>query len=117
MVFRYTFQKIMGGCQTRMQKMLQFFKMKASLDNFLCKTISGSIDLDELIDIICTFYDMEGVPRNESRRHAKRIFEALDEDGSGALDEAEFVKGCLTDPDFSRVIQHSIEKLKLMADD
>ena len=43
--------------------------------------ISGSIDLDELIDIICTFYDMEGVPRNESKRHAKRIFEALDEDG------------------------------------
>ena len=43
--------------------------------------ISGSIDLDELIDIICTFYDMEGVPRKESKRHAKRIFEALDEDG------------------------------------
>ena len=72
---------------------------------------------------------MEGVPRNESKRHAKRIFEALDEDGevfspsssltatilhagNGSLDEDEFVKGCLTDPDFSRVIQHSIEKLK-----
>ena len=44
-------------------------------------SILGSIDLDELIDIICTFYDMEGVPRKESKRHAKRIFEALDEDG------------------------------------
>ena len=94
-------------------------------------SIEGSIDLDELIDIICTFYDMEGVPRSESRRHAKRIFEALDEDGqflilvssdhlncagNGSLDEDEFVKGCLTDPDFSRVIQHSIEKLKVQAD-
>ena len=78
---------------------------------------------------------MEGVPRKESKRHAKRIFEALDEDGqlysflvllsitaslhsagNGSLDEDEFVKGCLTDPDFSRVIQHSIEKLKVQAD-
>ena len=75
---------------------------------------------------------MEGDPRKESKRHAKRIFEALDEDGqlstflvhyeslistgNGSLDEDEFVKGCLTDPDFSRVIQHSIEKLKVQAD-
>ena len=36
--------------------------------------------------------------------------------GNGSLDEDEFVKGCLTDPDFSRVIQHSIEKLKVQAD-
>ena len=47
--------------------------------------------------------------------HSLRLCEKALE--AGALDEAEFVKGCLTDPDFSRVIQHSIEKLKLMADD
>ena len=32
----------------------------------------GSIDLAELVEIICTFYDMEQVPREESRQHAAR---------------------------------------------
>ena len=42
-----------------------------------------------------------------------RIFWTLDEDGNGTLDEAEFVRGCLNDPDFSRVVQHSIQRIKL----
>ena len=72
----------------------------------------GSIDIDELIEIIVQFYDMEDIPRERSVDHAQRIFEAFDADGNGTLDEEEFVQGCLIDPDFSRVISKSIEKLK-----
>ena len=73
----------------------------------------GSIDIDELIEIIVQFYDMEDIPRERSVDHAQRIFEAFDADGNGTLDEEEFVQGCLIDPDFSRVISKSIEKLKM----
>ena len=73
----------------------------------------GSIDIDELIEIIVQFYDMEDIPRERSVDHAQRIFEAFDTDGNGTLDEEEFVQGCLIDPDFSRVISKSIEKLKM----
>ena len=73
----------------------------------------GSIDINELIEIIVQFYDMEDIPRERSVDHAQRIFEAFDADGNGTLDEEEFVQGCLIDPDFSRVISKSIEKLKM----
>ena len=82
--------------------------LKSEHDFFL----SGSIELDELVQIIVTFYDLEDIPREDSEEHAKNIFQAMDVDGSGSLDEEEFVKGCTTDPDFCRVIQSSIEKLK-----
>ena len=65
-----------------------------------------------MIDIIVTFYDMEGVPREESFAYADKIFNALDKDGDGTLDEDEFCKGCLLDPDFSRVIRCSVERIK-----
>ena len=39
-----------------------------------------------------TFYDLEEIPRENSENHAKRIFEDLDTDGNGTLDEEEFVK-------------------------
>ena len=73
----------------------------------------GSIDINELIEIIVQFYDMEDIPRERSVDHAQKIFEAFDADGNGTLDEEEFVQGCLIDPDFSRVISKSIEKLKM----
>ena len=65
-----------------------------------------------MIDIIVTFYDMEGVPREESFAYADKIFNALDKDGDGNLDEDEIYKGCLLDPDFSRVIRCSVERIK-----
>ena len=70
----------------------------------------GSMDMDELIEIIVNFYDIEEIPRERSLAHAQRIFEVFDVDGNGTLDEEEFVQGCLSDPDFSRVISKSIEQ-------
>jgi hypothetical protein len=37
----------------------------------------GTIDIDEMIDILMTFYDMEGVPRDESIPYADKIFKIL----------------------------------------
>ena len=86
--------------------------MKIFFHSFLYVFV-GSIDIDELIEIIVQFYDMEDIPRERSVDHAQKIFEAFDADGNGTLDEEEFVQGCLIDPDFSRVISKSIEKLKM----
>ena len=68
--------------------------------------------MEEMIDIIVTFYDMEGIPKGDSFAHASKIFRALDDNGDGTLDEDEFCKGCLMDPDFGRIIRCSVEKIK-----
>ena len=72
---------------------------------------SGTIEINEMIDILVTFYDMEGVPREKSIPYADKIFKTLDDNCDGTLDEEEFCKGCLMDPDFSCIIHCSIERL------
>jgi len=58
---------------------------------------SGSIELPEMIEIIGTLYEMEGVPKDAAGDRANKIFRELDSNGDGELDEDEFVKGCLDD--------------------
>ena len=56
--------------------------------------------MPELVDIVVTFYNMEGVPKEAAHNRADTIFKALDTNGDGTLDEEEFCQGCLKDPDF-----------------
>lgn len=74
---------------------------------------SGNIELDEMFEIVATFYDMEGEPREPAFEQAEDIFKALDVNGDGSLDEEEFVKGCLEDPDFCRLIQGGVSRLRM----
>ena len=53
---------------------------------------SGNIELDEMFEIVATFYEMEGEPREPALDMAEDIFKALDVNGDGSLDEDEFVK-------------------------
>jgi len=65
---------------------------------------SGSIELPEMIEIIGTLYEMEGVPKDSAGERANKIFRELDINGDGELDEDEFVKGCLDDGDLMRLL-------------
>ena len=67
--------------------------------------------MEELTDIVVTFYDMEGEGRERALKKAEFIFQQLDANGDGSLDEEEFCKGCLEDDDFFRVIQDGVQKL------
>merc|ERR1719270_49562 len=55
---------------------------------------SGSIDSDELTNIITTLYEVEGKPREKGIQRAAEIFKMFDEDGDGEIDEQEFINGC-----------------------
>ncbi|CAB4067157.1 Frequenin-1,Neuronal calcium sensor 2,Hippocalcin-like protein 4,Neurocalcin homolog,Neurocalcin-delta,Neurocalcin,Neurocalcin-delta B,Visinin-like protein 1,Neurocalcin-delta A,Neuron-specific calcium-binding protein hippocalcin,Hippocalcin-like protein 1 [Lepeophtheirus salmonis] len=68
------------------------------------KDNSGSIELTEMIEIIGTLYEMEGVPREKAGDRAKIIFGALDVNGDGELTCEEFVRGCMEDPELVRLL-------------
>ena len=68
--------------------------------------------MQELVDIVVTFYNMEGVPKEAAQESAEAIFKALDTNGDGALDMEEFCQGCLKDPQFYRIVQCGVDKLK-----
>ena len=74
--------------------------------------IAESVELEEMIEIIGTLYEMQGVSKvglvftvkcvienvqDTATEHAKAVFSSLDIDGDGELTEDEFVKGCLED--------------------
>ena len=75
---------------------------------------SGTIEMAELVEIIGTLYEMEvvklyslkkwqhgkleflqGVNKEFASARAEKIFEQLDEDGNGELDEEEFCRFCI----------------------
>jgi len=68
---------------------------------------SGTIELTEMVEVIGTLYDMEGVTTsggegNEQR--ATRIFAELDINGDGELTMDEFVRGCMQEKDLVRML-------------
>jgi len=68
------------------------------------KDSSGTIELPEMIEIIGTLYEMEGVARDSAADRARKIFGELDINGDGELDMEEFVKGCMEDGDLTRLL-------------
>ena len=72
--------------------------------------------MQELFDIVVTFYNMEGVSKEAAYARAETMFKALDVDGDGTLDEKEFCEGCLKDPHFYRIVQCGVDKLKTEQD-
>ena len=72
----------------------------------------GTIDLAEMVEITGTLFELEGVSRVSCRREdieiiihaqelapvrARQIFDILDNNGDGELEEEEFITGCLED--------------------
>ena len=61
--------------------------------------------MDELLEVVTTFYSMEGVPKEAAKTKAEAIFKSLDTNGDGALDEEEFCEGVLNDAGIMIFIQ------------
>ena len=72
--------------------------------------------MQELLDLVVTFYNIEGVPKEAACEKAEAIFRRLDTNGDGSLDEKEFCQGCLNDPDFYQIVQCGVDKLKTEQD-
>ena len=111
-------------------------KLPAFVSCYFVSIIAGFIDMQELLEIVTTFYGMEvvlsetdqpqlhyntdhgvqGVPRDSAKTKAESIFRALDTNCDGQLDEVEFCQGCLNDQEFSEMIQAGVNKLKTEQD-
>jgi len=74
---------------------------------------SGSIDAEELTEIITTLYEVEGKSREAGEKRAQEIFKLFDEDGDGEIDEAEFCNGCQKDEEFYKLISDGVSRLGL----
>jgi Ca2+-binding EF-hand superfamily protein len=61
-----------------------------------------------MITIINAIYDLRGEENrkgdNDPKQRVEAIFNKLDRDHSGTLDEKEFVDGCLSDPVIMRLL-------------
>ena len=71
----------------------------------------GTLNLEELTDIVITFYDFEDEDRQMAVRKAENIFHKLDSNSDGSLDEEEFCEGCIKDDDFYKVLNEGVQKL------
>ena len=66
--------------------------------------VAGTIELREMIEIIGTLYEMEGLNKDNAKERAEKIFEQLDIDGDGELTVEEFCRGCLIDEDLVKLL-------------
>ena len=71
----------------------------------------GSIDAEELTELITTLYEIEGRSKEYAENRAQEIFKLFDEDGDGEIDEEEFCNGCKKDDEFYKLIQDGVNKL------
>lgn len=61
-----------------------------------------------MLKIINSIYDLKGEPNrkgdNDPKERVEAIFNRLDRDHNGSLDENEFVEGCLSDPVLMKIL-------------
>lgn len=61
-----------------------------------------------MIKIINAIYDLRGEENrkgdNDPKQRAEAIFNKLDKDQNGTLDQKEFIEGCLADPVIMRLL-------------
>jgi len=65
---------------------------------------SGTIEPSEMAEVITELFEMCGQSKDEGNVRADRIFKKLDIDDNGELDENEFIRGCLDDADFIKLL-------------
>lgn len=116
-------------CLIPMDQVSSFF-LGASL--WMPMWLPGSIDAEELTQIIVTLYEVEGRSREDGEARAEEIFKLFDEvrwhqrggvvtrlctvctqDGDGEIDETEFCNGCQKDEEFFRLICEGVNRLGL----
>merc|ERR1719220_1093705 len=90
----------MSSCGDPAEKLRWAFRMYDK-DN------SGEIDLDEMVEIFCLMYSIQGFTEEEAIERAGKVFRMYDKDNSGGLAEDEFVKGCLEDGELLQLLNAS----------
>merc|ERR1719397_56092 len=65
---------------------------------------SGEIDMEEMVEIFSLMYTVQGFTEEEGQDRAKKIFNTLDKNRDGSLEEAEFIKGCMLDSELLEML-------------
>lgn len=69
---------------------------------------NGSIDKKEMLKLIQAIYDLTGEQNrkddNDPKQRVDAIFNKMDRDHNGTIDEREFIDGCLSDPVLLRLL-------------
>ena len=60
--------------------------------------------MNEMKEIIVALYEIDGISTENAETNAEHIFNALDVDGDGEITEEEFVRACMDDEDFVRLL-------------
>lgn len=58
---------------------------------------SGTVDRQEMVEIVSNMYTSQGVAMETAIERANAVFQKLDVNDDGSLDEQEFVDGCMND--------------------
>lgn len=65
---------------------------------------SGTIELNEMIEVMTALQCMDGASKEAAAVRGRRIFEELDINDDGEISCEEFVRGCMMDPELVRTI-------------
>lgn len=73
---------------------------------------NGKIDKKEMEKMLNTIYDLKGESNrkgdNDPKQRVEAVFNKLDKDRSGTLDEHEFIEGCISDPVLMKILYQQI---------
>ena len=58
-----------------------------------------------MTEVIGELFEMSGASKDAGNTRASKIFGKLDFDGNGELDEMEFVRGCMDDQEFLKLLE------------
>ncbi len=65
---------------------------------------SGSIELDEMVEVMSALQGNTPQAIEVARSRGQRLFSELDINGDGNISCEEFVRGCMQDPELVRLI-------------
>lgn len=65
---------------------------------------SGTIELDEMVEVMVALQCFDGRCKDAAAARGKRIFSELDINDDGEISCEEFVRGCMHDPELVRIV-------------
>ena len=67
---------------------------------------SGTIELDEMVEVMTALhcFDGDGRGKDAAAARGRRLFTELDINDDGEISAEEFVRGCMHDPELVRIV-------------
>ena len=95
---------ITKSCAAPLLSSIKFLSWGLSFLQMYDKDGSGTIELNEMIEVMTALQCMDGASKEAAQVRGRRIFEELDINDDGEISCEEFVRGCMMDPELVRTI-------------